>query len=554
MAEEVSATDDAVPQTKREALDALFASVNRSDAPGLVVGVAQHGRTLYRRGFGLASVELGVANTPRTRMRIGSTSKHVTSLAALLLAEDGKLDIDAGVRTYLPELPSTTSEPTLRQFMSHTSGYRCYLDIGFLADGYAIRPKGAALAAQIRQRGMNFPPGERMIYCNGGYHLLSLVIERVAGIAFEEFLRERIFEPIGMIDTESVPSDFEIRQGMAVLHIPLPGGGFRRGIFPSEEIRGEGAIVSTIDDMLRWIAHLRGPKKVGSESTWAQITASTKLNNGSVNPYGLGLMRHPYRGVEVIHHAGGVTGGSCQMLTVPAHALDIIIITNGATLSPIETANRIVDTMLDAKDLGEPRPLPSAERFKPMIGTRYFAPASGMLAGFAEADGKLTVSVFNSQGLPLNESDDVVQLSFEDVAIGPIVVRIADLATEGAPPEKLTVSEAGNADEFHLLPALTVDAKQLGEPLVGSYRADDLDAHAVVAFEDDVLQLQVFGTFGINRLVLEPFSPNAFGWKVLDVLLPLTGALSIKRAGEQIEGFDLDTPRSRHVHFRRVPS
>ena len=130
-------------KTGAAALDELFQPFNRSDAPGLVVGVAQHGKCVYRRGFGLASIELGVANTPWTRMRIGSTSKHFTCLAALLLAEEGKLDIDAGVRRYFPAMPLLQGEPTLRQFMTHTSGYRCYLDLSSLSDGMAIKPMRA---------------------------------------------------------------------------------------------------------------------------------------------------------------------------------------------------------------------------------------------------------------------------------------------------------------------------------------------------------------------------------------------------------------------------
>jgi len=226
-AAKAKATAKAAPQTTPQKLDEIFKDVNRSDAPGLVIGVRQHGELLYRRGFGLASVELSVANTPWTRMRIGSTSKHFTSLAALLLAEDGKLDIDAGVRTYLPELPDLQPEATVRQLMSHTSGYRCYLDVSFLSDGMAIQPKGAALATQVRQTGVNFPPGERMIYCNGGYHMLSVIIERVSGVEFEKFLKDRIFDPLGMLDTASVPSDFNIERGAAGLYVPLPTGGYR---------------------------------------------------------------------------------------------------------------------------------------------------------------------------------------------------------------------------------------------------------------------------------------------------------------------------------------
>ena len=105
------------------ALDGIFAPFNRSDVPGLVVGIAQHGKLLYRRGFGLASLEHGVANTPGTRMRIASISKHFTALLALLLVEDGKLSLDDKVARYLPNL-TRASEITIRQLLSHTSGYQ----------------------------------------------------------------------------------------------------------------------------------------------------------------------------------------------------------------------------------------------------------------------------------------------------------------------------------------------------------------------------------------------------------------------------------------------
>eukprot|EP01034_Spumella_vulgaris_P044516 gene44516-55381_t len=346
MSESAVSNTGAPEKTGVAALDDLFAVANRSDAPGLVVGVAQHGETVYRRGFGLASVELAVANTPWTRMRIGSTSKHFTCLAALLLAEEGRLDLDASVRLYVPELPALNGEPTLRQLMNHTGGYRCYLDIGFLADSMAIKPLGQALAAQLRQREANFAPGEKFIYNNSGYHLLSIVIERIGGMPFEAFLAERIFKPLGMQDTVSVPSDFEIHRGMATMHVAQPDGGYKRGIFPTVEVRGEGAMISSIDDMLRWLSHLRGPKRVGSESSWAQMLALARLNNGVEVPYALGLMRHLYRGVEVVHHAGGVIGGTCQMLTVPSHALDIVIMTNGAPVNAMDLSKRVVDIML----------------------------------------------------------------------------------------------------------------------------------------------------------------------------------------------------------------
>ncbi|MDE2369073.1 MAG: serine hydrolase [Burkholderiales bacterium] len=544
----MSETPSTEAATGVDALDAIFAAVNRSDAPGLVVGVAQHGRPVYRRGYGLASVELGVANTAWTRMRIGSTSKHFTCLAVLLLAEEGRVDVDAGIRRYVPELPLLAGEPTLRQLMNHTGGQRCYLDVGFLSDGMAIKPKGVALQTMVRQRDVNFAPGEKTLYNNGGYHLLSIVVERASGLPFERFLVERIFEPLGMVDTLSVPSDFEIHRNMATLHVAQPDGSWRRGIFPTEEVRGEGAMISTIDDMLRWLAHLRGPHTVGTDASWRQMTTPVRLNNGSIVPYALGLMVHEYRGVRVIHHAGGVIGGSCQMLTVPDHALDIIIMTNGAAVSAVEIANQIVDAMLgDA--LTRPRPeCASTERFKTMLDQRYYAPATGLLVGFGDAQGKLGLCLMNNAPIPLRDEGETLRLGFEDIAMGPYTLRTADIAGGAEAPATLEITESGHRLQLERLPQpAPADAVA---PLAGRYRAADLDADAVVVLEDGLWKLRIFGHHAPHEMLLQALSADVCA--LADPLHPqLRGALSVERRDGAVSGFRVDSGRSRRVRFER---
>ncbi len=532
------------------ALDDLFQAYKRGDAPGMVVGFARHGRTLYRRGFGLASVELGVANTPSTRMRIGSTSKHFTSLAVLLLAEQGKLDPDASIRHYLPELPKLEAEPSLRQLMSHTGGYRCQLDLGFIADGMAIQAKGSALAAQLRQRAANFAPGEASLYCNGAYHLLSHVVARVGGMPFEQFLRERIFLPLGMADTASVPSDFEIHRGMATLHLPLPDGGWRRGIFPSEELLGEGALVSTLDDMLRWLAHLRGPKTVGSEASWAQMTTPARLNNGTVIPYALGLMRHDYRGVEVIHHAGGVIGGASQMLTVPDHELDVIIMTNGAMANPVALANQVVDALL-GDELGAPAEKAATARFRPLLSARYRAPDTGHVIGFGDVGGKLGLSFLNGPAMPLTDDGDALRVGFQEIAAGPLSLPVAQLSDLREAPASLQFSDAGNTSIFERLPAEAPSLAQAGAALVGNYHAADLGAYAEIRFDGDVLNLYVHGAHAVSVMQLEAFHLDVFGMKSPVAVLSLHGIVNVKRRDGRVTGFVLDTLRTRHLQFDR---
>ena len=556
------------------ALDALFASVNRGDAPGLVVGVAHRGETIYRRGFGLASLEHATANTPWTRMRIGSTSKHFTCLAVLLLAEDGLVDPDAPVRDYLPELPARAVEPTVRQLMSHTSGLRCHLDIGFLGNGEALTPDGGAWETMKRQREVNFAPGENMVYCNGGYHLMSLLIEKLAGVPFEQFLRDRIFRPLGMRDTASVPSDLLIVPGIATMHVPIPparGGGWRRGIFPSEEVRGEGAMVSTIDDMLGWLAHLRADdKRVGSAETWRQMLAPAVLKSGLANPYALGLMVHDYRGLRVVHHAGGVVGGTCQMLTVPDHALDIIMMVNGAPANPMELANRIIDTVL-ADHVGEAPVKARLEDFLPMRGARYADARNGRVIEFSEGEpGLLGLRFLNGPPVGLRVEGERLRAGFEDMAIGPLSLSAAQLTRTGpegsnaaAAPAALDLAEAGIVARFERLPADPPPA-DIAAALAGRYVSHDLDAQAVVRPHVDAesgettWRLEIDGQFGRARLALTPWSSELFGWQEVVAMLshPSTGQLRVERRdgpGSPVVALRMDTHRSRHVLLERLP-
>lgn len=552
MAVEDSADRTNAPEASVAAVDALFQAFSRDDVPGMVVGVAQHGRTLYRRGFGLASIELGVANTPWTRMRIGSTSKHFTCLAVLLLAEDGKVDPDASIRQYIPELPTLEAEPTLRQLMSHIGGYRCQLELDFITDGMAIQPKGNALAVQSRQSAANFAPGESSLYCNSGYHLLSHVIMRASGMPFEQFLHERIFRPLGMLDTASVPSDLEIHPGMATLHVPQLGGGWLRGVFPSAEVLGEGGIISTIDDMLRWLAHLRGPKTVGSEATWTQMTTLSRLKNGTVIPYALGLMRHDYRGVEVIHHAGGVIGGTSQMLTVPSHELDVIIMTNGVMANAVTLANQIVDAMLgDA--LGPHAKKAELESFRPLLGTRYRSRSTGHVIGFEDAGGKLGLSFLNSPAIPLTDDGDELRIGFQELAVGPLslpVAQLADLHLHGV-PASLQFSDAGNASVFERIPIEASSPAQEAAALVGSYHAADLGADADIRLNGNVLNLHVHGTHGGSVLLLDAISTDIIALKSPIKALSLHGIINVERKEGRVTSFSLDTMRTRRLRFER---
>ena len=535
------------------ALDAIFAPVDRTDAPGCVVGVRRNGRTLYRRGFGLASVEQAVANAPATRMRIGSSSKQFTCLAVMLLAEDELLDIDAPLDRYLPDLPGFPLAPSARQLMNHSGGYRCHLDAAGAANGDRMLPPGWAMRSILRQSGASFAPGQGQTYCNAGYHLLSVLVDRIAGVPFETFLKTRVLEPLGMLDTEAAPSDMRIVPGIATLHVPLPDGGWRRGIFGTEEIRGEGSLVSTVDDLLRWLAHLRGPKIVGSEESWRQMLDPPTLPGGERSIYALGLNRHEYRGVEVIHHAGAVIGGSAQVLTVPGHALDVVILSNGGRLSPVDAAYRIVDALL-AEELGPPGPPLAALTSWRHLDGLYFGGQSGPVIGFGAVGEHLGLSIEGSPAYPvLRERGDVLRVGFDDAAMGPIEFRADELQTDGSgnPPGRLETRESGIA---HVLDRLKIGdeaAARLASALAGRYRSADLAATATLTERAGTARVLIEGEFGRVEGTLRALSA--------DVLLFLEGdgpasaaVLRLRRVADAVVGFDVSLARGRGFRFDRA--
>jgi D-aminopeptidase len=534
----------AEPQTKSvtEQLDALFAPWNRNDEPGLVVGVAQDGAVVYRRGFGMASLETAAANTPATRMRIGSASKHFTCLLALLLAEEGKLDLDQPIRTYIPELSGPGGDPSLRELMRHRGGSRCYLDIGFIGHGVSVPPVGRALAIQARQRGRNFEPGSAMLYNNGGYHLVSIAIERVGGAPFESQLKQRLFDVIGMPDTASIPSDHAITPGIATMHLPSRGG-WRRGLFPSDEVRGEGAMVSTVDDMLRWMAHLRSRDRFGAAATWAALTALPRYADGSLGVYALGLLVDQYRGLPIVHHSGGVSGGTAQMLTFPEDGLDVILIANGARAGDVSRLAEQVADILLADRLGPETPTIPADEFKSALGD-YWSPESRMTYSLVDEGGVLKLAIAKSPGgMPLVRADDGRLIS-PGGGIGEITIKAGDEALEiRFGPETLT---------YQRLVEGPGDAAAFATAAVGQYRSEDADTVATIAQDGEALTFSLSDGYGRVDAPLSALSPTVGFSKPKGPMTFSRVTLSLDLEDGRAVGFWVNTPRTRHLLFRRV--
>ncbi|HEX4181921.1 MAG TPA: serine hydrolase domain-containing protein [Caulobacteraceae bacterium] len=522
-----------------EALAKLFAPWNRTDEPGVVVGVSHPTAGAWRAGYGMASLELPIANTPRIRMRIGSTSKMFTCLAVLLLQEEGKLAIDDPARRHVPELPDWADGMTLRHFMSHTSGMRCHIDLMFQTGNFARpAPADSALTYLSRQQGVNFPVGERYSYNNSGYNLLSTVVERTTGQDFVQFQDQRIFAPLGMIDTKVKRTDDEMLPNSASLHVRQADGRFERGYF-GVSISGEGAMVSTVEDMLIWLKHMHRPT-IGSAASWREMKTPMRLNNGRTAGYGLGLMESNHRGVQVLHHAGGVMGGVCMCLTVEDLELDVIIIANRDD-TPVQTLGfDVIDACVQGlAAIAEPA---AGATTQIAVGSYYCSQTASPLVVAEDEDGAISVKLHDAK-LPVCAASD------GGLASTLPVIDLTVTALDGD-SKAVRVESRGSTDVFRRIEESDDDPKAEADRLVGDYRCDEVEARASAILDGDQVKLIMSGPYGRDIFSMRRLSPGIWTSSLGET--GFGGVLEFATDGDRASGFTLSTPRTTRLPFTRA--
>lgn len=348
------------PEVPAEQIDAIFAEYDRTDSPGCALGVVRDGRLVYRRGYGMANLELGVPMSPQTVGDIGSITKQFAAMAVLMLAQQGKLSLDDDVRKYVPELRQYSSPITIRHLMHHTSGLRDYitlLNFAGRADSDVVADP-EAFALLTRQRALNFTPGEKFAYSNSGYILMGLIVKRLTGQTLPEYTQRQIFEPLGMIHTQ-------MHDDVEIMLVPNRATGYYPKAWPrlSKEMKpaiyrfkqvGDGGIFSTVEDMALWDRNFY-TAQVGGKAVLEQMHVTGRLNDGTSITYAGGLDVEKYRGLRRVSHGGGGGGFQSSIVRFPDQHLATIVICNKGIANAGAAAQAVADLYL-AKDYKERAP------------------------------------------------------------------------------------------------------------------------------------------------------------------------------------------------------
>jgi CubicO group peptidase (beta-lactamase class C family) len=328
-------------------IDAIFARFDRN-TPGCGVGLAKNGMPLLTKGYGAANLEYGIPNTDSTVFESGSVAKQFTAAALVLLEQDGKLSLDDDIRKYLPEVPSFGGQKiTIRHLLTHTSGLRDQWGLLLIegrGPGTQVHSAATTLDLIVHQKMLNFPPGSRYLYSNSGYALAGLIVQRVSGKSLDAFTQERLFKPLGMTHTQWRDDFTEVVRNRATAYDSTGGRGFHTDM-PFTDMIGNGGLLSTMSDLLKWNENLDNPKVGGPRFTQA-LETRMRLTSGRTITYALGLTVDDYRGVREVSHGGSTAGYRTHLVRYPDQRVSIAVWCNNASAGPAALLHQIADLVL----------------------------------------------------------------------------------------------------------------------------------------------------------------------------------------------------------------
>jgi CubicO group peptidase (beta-lactamase class C family) len=327
------------------AIDQLFRDYDRSDAPGAAVIVIKDGTIVHESGYGMADLEGGAKATNLTNFRLASLTKEFTAMAVMMLVEEGKLSYEEALTDVFPDFPAFAHGIKIRHLLNHQAGFQDYEDL--IPSGQTTPVHDEDVLALLRGTDhLQFTPGSRYQYSNGGYCVLAQVVQKVSGQTFASFLHDRIFGPLGMDNTLAYEAGISTVSNRAYGYTQDGNGFDRTDQSVTSSTLGDGGIYTSVHDLYKWDQALYTERLVKKATLDRAFTPGT-LNDGSTTEYGFGWMLDTYEGMRRIHHTGSTIGFRTVIRRFPEKGFTVVVLMNrAADGAPEDLADQVVQMYL----------------------------------------------------------------------------------------------------------------------------------------------------------------------------------------------------------------
>ncbi len=310
------------------------------EVPGAAVLALRDGKPVVRASYGLADLETGTPARPETNYRLASVTKQFTAASILLLAEDGRLDLNDRADKWLPSLPKAAETVTIRHLLTHTSGLIDYEDV--IPESFAAQLHDADVLRLLETQDRTyFRPGADYRYNNSGYALLALLVQRASGKTFATFLRERIFQPLAMSNTVAYEEGISTVNNRAFGYTQEAGRWNRTDQDQTSAVLGDGGIYSSISDLAKWDAALYDGRLLHPSSLRAAFTPATHTDDPAIQ-YGYGWRITG----ETLWHSGETVGFRNVIVRYPKRHITVVVLSNRNEPEPYQLALEIGQTVI----------------------------------------------------------------------------------------------------------------------------------------------------------------------------------------------------------------
>ena len=331
-------------QNQEKAFDKILTELFTNDGPGGTALVIKNGKTIYKKAFGKANLELDVPMQPENIFRIGSITKQFTACAILKLMEEGKLDLQDDITKYLSDYPTHGHTITIEHLLTHTSGIKSYTDLEkWTPEMHKKDFTPKEMVDWFKNEPMDFAPGTKFRYNNSAYFLLGYIIEKVAGKTYAEYIDTTFFQPLGMKNSSYGSTKRIVKNRAAGYH---KGDTYDNADFLSmTQPYAAGSLLSNVEDLSIWY-HAVNSGKVISKNSLAKAHTNFKLNNGDPTIYGYGWFLGNVQGSPMYDHGGGIHGYLTASIFLPEEKVFVAVFSNCTCNAPGDAALKVAATAI----------------------------------------------------------------------------------------------------------------------------------------------------------------------------------------------------------------
>lgn len=538
-------TAQILPDSLIKNINALFLKWDTSKSPGTVIGIIRNDSLVFTKGYGMANLEYDIPHSPETIFHMASVSKQFTAYAIVLLARQGRLNLDDDIHKYLSWVPDFKEKITIRHLLNHTSGIRDQWQLMAISGTRLddVIKQEHIIKVLSKQRELNSKPGEQYNYCNSGYTMLSEIVKSVTGKTLRQFTDSSIFKPLGMNNTHFHDNYEEIDKNRAYSYQRKGQNGFSNSVL-SYSNSGATSLFTNITDLSKWVMNFYKPV-AGDLQDIQQLIQKGKLNNGKELNYANGIVVDRYKGWIQYSHGGSDAGYRTFLLVFPDLKTGFIQFSNLGDFDLnkvfiladmfIKDTSQLVKTLQKQKMDSSVAVLKDSTSIKKYMGN--YISEEGYLFNLEFKQGMLKYKLNNQPKVLVPKRKDLFY-NMDDSLV------TCEFSIEG----KDTIVKLNTPDQSFLLYKYKIDQKLKDEALMkytGTYYSPELDCSYGIILKDHSLYLTNFKypdekirITGLNHL-------NTNTWWMYHLVM-------LRDKKGEISGFEVNAGRVMHLKFNKV--